>query len=71
MLIKSRLLLEVPLALDSDISLAIGFDVESDSCSRGEGFLNGSCVVGLIAESGAPGDVTVTSGSAAGNLKFC
>jgi hypothetical protein len=68
---KSRLLLDVPLALDSEISLAIGFSVDSESCRRGDGFLKGSCVVGLTAESGAPGEVTVTSGSAAGNLKFC
>lgn len=71
MLIKSRLLLEVPLALDSEMSLAIGFKVDSESCNRGEGLRKGSCVVGLIADSGSPGDVIVTSGSAVGNLKFC
>lgn len=71
MLSKSRLLLEVPLALDSEMSLAIGFEVDSESSNRGEGFRKGACVVGLIADSGSPGDVIVTSGSVAGNLKFC
>jgi hypothetical protein len=68
---RSKLLLDVPLALDSEINRAIGSGVDSESCRRGEGFLNGGCVVGLIAESGAPGDETVISGSTAGNLKFC